>query len=61
MKYNIIVYRPIFNGIVEANNEEEAEMLVRKQFNIPPIAHIIVDFIDEYEEHKEEEIKTEEV
>lgn len=59
MKYNIIVYLPIFNGIIEANNEEEAEMLVRKQCNISPVAHAIIDFIDEYE--VKEEIKTEEV
>ena len=59
MKYNIIVYLPIFNGIVEANSEKEAETLARKQCNISPVAHAIIDFIDEYE--VKEEIKTEEV
>ena len=59
MKYNIIAWLLAFQGEIEAADDEDLEDKVKAMCNYPSTAPIIIQPIEEIEEHKEPEPQTE--
>ena len=55
MKYNIIAWLLAFQGEIEAADDENLETKVKAMCNYPSAAPIIIQHVEEIEEHKEPE------
>ena len=55
MKYNIIAWLLAFQGEIEAADDEDLEVKVKAMCHYPPAAPIIIQHVEEIEEHKESE------
>ena len=55
MKYNIIAWLLAFQGEIDAANDEDLEAKVKAMCHYPPAAPIIIQYVEEIEEHKEPE------
>ena len=53
MKYNIIAWLLAFQGEIEAADDEDLETKVKAMCNYPSAAPIIIQHVEEIEEHKE--------
>ena len=59
MKYNIIAWLLAFQGEIEAADDEDLEAKVKAMCHYPPAAPIIIQHVEEIEEHKESEPQVE--
>lgn len=59
MKYNIIAWLLAFQGEIEAADDEDLEAKVKTMCHYPPAAPIIIQHVEEIEEHKEPESQVE--
>ena len=59
MKYNIIAWLLAFQGEIEAADDEELEAKVKAMCHYLPAAPIIIQHVEEIEEHKETEPQAE--
>ena len=59
MKYNIIAWLLAFQGEIEAADDEELEAKVKTMCRYQPAAPIIIQHVEEIEEHKESEPQVE--
>ena len=59
MKHNIVVWLLAFQGEIEAADDEDLETKVKTMCHYPPAAPIIIQHVEETEEHKESEPQVE--